>query len=104
MKKSIADKWIKALRSGKYKQTKNKLTNGKEFCCLGVLCEIAPKITTKSVLHTDETLRKYPKVMQWAGIKSTNGHYGKSTLTIDNDFGNSFNSIADIIEKNWEKL
>jgi hypothetical protein len=52
MRKEIADKWIAALRSGKYKQTKGYLCVDKEFtqapitykpghCCLGVLCEIA---------------------------------------------------------------
>jgi hypothetical protein len=29
MKKSIATKWVKALRSGKYKQTKGVLFDGK---------------------------------------------------------------------------
>ena len=41
MNKEIKQKWIEALRSGKYKQTRGKLKgrNG-AFCCLGVLCDI----------------------------------------------------------------
>src|SRR5687768_4898762 len=39
-------KWVKALRSGKYQQgrgylkQKNHLTNQFEYCCLGVLCDL----------------------------------------------------------------
>ena len=33
-------KWRDALRSGKYKQTKNYLKTTEGHCCLGVLCEI----------------------------------------------------------------
>jgi hypothetical protein len=43
MKPEIAKQWVEALRSGKYKQGKQRLCNLKDntFCCLGVLCEIA---------------------------------------------------------------
>jgi hypothetical protein len=34
------DKWIKALRSGKYKQTTGTLQNKEGYCCLGVACEL----------------------------------------------------------------
>jgi hypothetical protein len=46
MKKTIMNKWVKALRSGKYKQCREKLCNvdgktGEEsFCCLGVLTDL----------------------------------------------------------------
>lgn len=44
MKKDIAKKWVKALRSGKYKQGKHMLKaatkTGMRYCCLGVLCEL----------------------------------------------------------------
>lgn len=43
MKKRIANKWIKALRSREYEQGFGKLKNGNKYCCLGVLCEIAKK-------------------------------------------------------------
>ena len=36
-------KWIKALRSGKFKQTRGYLKNSKGHCCLGVACEIFKK-------------------------------------------------------------
>lgn len=45
MKKELKEDWLKALRSGKYKQTKGALCkttkDGKDgFCCLGVLADI----------------------------------------------------------------
>lgn len=45
MKVGIARKWVKALRSGKYKQGKGKLEyighdGHSSYCCLGVLCTI----------------------------------------------------------------
>jgi hypothetical protein len=41
MKKEIAELWIKALESGKYKQIRRQLANKDGYCCLGVLCELA---------------------------------------------------------------
>lgn len=35
--------WVAALRSGEYKQGTNALQRGEQFCCLGVLCDIAVK-------------------------------------------------------------
>ena len=46
MKKNIMNKWVKALRSGKYKQCRDQLcivsgTTGEEsYCCLGVLTDL----------------------------------------------------------------
>ena len=38
----VLRKWVKALRSGKYAQTRGRLRRigAEEFCCLGVLCEV----------------------------------------------------------------
>ena len=33
-------KWVTALRSGKYKQTRTCLNDEKGFCCLGVACDL----------------------------------------------------------------
>lgn len=40
MKPEWKKKWLAALRSGEYKQGKNKLRDGDRFCCIGVLCDI----------------------------------------------------------------
>lgn len=43
-KEALLKKWIAALRSGKYKQTREALARmedgEKKFCCLGVLCDL----------------------------------------------------------------
>lgn len=33
--------WVKALRSGEFEQARELLTDGKGYCCLGVLCKVA---------------------------------------------------------------
>jgi len=46
--------WVKALRSGDYRQTQRKLSDGEGgFCCLGVLCEA--KGLPKMVVHASVT-------------------------------------------------
>ena len=59
MNKTIAMKWVKALRSGKYKQGVGHLcqvsSKGKKHCCLGVLTEMyqaEQKAKKKRVLPT----------------------------------------------------
>jgi hypothetical protein len=102
MKKNIAEKWIKALRSKRYKQGKGALkyktrAGTTRHCCLGVLCELyqkehARKLTTRRSAEqfTDKGWVDIPKgskftmfdshsgdlpakVMRWAGIKSEDG-------------------------------
>lgn len=63
MKKRVLTKWLKALRSGKYKQGRGTLCqidkNGNEsFCCLGVLCDLynkEQKRNKKRGLHVEIT-------------------------------------------------
>lgn len=44
MNTDVKARWVAALRSGKYKQAQNQLTNGRgSFCCLGVLCDLYAK-------------------------------------------------------------
>lgn len=40
MDKKIKTKWVKALRSNRYKQGHGKLYDGDVYCCLGVLCRV----------------------------------------------------------------
>lgn len=40
MIKDIKEKWVTALRSGEYTQTRQCLRKGDTFCCLGVLSDI----------------------------------------------------------------
>lgn len=126
MKKAIAEKWVKALRSGKYKQGTGYLRtsqdNSNSFCCLGVLCnihaqehpELAKKETNPDV-YMGETEFLPEKVMKWAGMDDSGGvrtdREGIEILDNEffslaeaNDYGISFTRIATWIEKNYEKL
>ena len=41
--KEVLELWVKALESGEYKQGHQLLNKDNEFCCLGVLCDLAAK-------------------------------------------------------------
>lgn len=41
MKPEIKARWVENLRSGKYEQGRGVLRKDSEYCCLGVLCEMA---------------------------------------------------------------
>lgn len=67
MRPEIAKRWVEALRSGKFKQGKHRLANetpdGRNYCCLGVLCEIAvedgvipPSASVPSPLGNDNSI------------------------------------------------
>ena len=127
MKKEIAKKWVKALRSGKYKQGKGYLKqftskNKPRHCCLGVLCELYDqqmKKNHKKTLHSEhmvsiagtEFIRLdhhdggLPTIVKkWAGISHCLGMIKDVYLADLNDDGKKFSTIANIIEKNVENL
>ncbi len=121
MNKRIKTKWLKALRSGNYKQGKSVLHSaGKrdgnhKYCCLGVLCDLYLKENKQkwtefpddrlgkvfSVSKTsDDTAVLSGKVKRWAGLKESNPTVlDYHSLAGINDDGYSFKQIADIIEE-----
>jgi hypothetical protein len=115
MNKKIMKKWVKDLRSGKYRKTTGTLCkvakNGnKSWCCLGVLTDLYNKEHKEHQVHLTGGLL-HNKVVQWSGIYSWDGklqYNGASTkLTELNDCDTSkrsFKRMAEIIEKNWEQL
>ena len=133
MKKDIATRWIKALRSGKYKQgngTLCEVTNkSTKHCCLGVLTDMYQQeckrkkkkaLTFKRIYDdgdgcivaygsTRETDVLPVAVKKWAGMRSRNGDletdiYCGMDLVSMNDDGDSFKKIASVIEKKYEEL
>lgn len=120
MKQEIKEKWLCALRSGEYKQTKGILKNDNSFCCLGVLSDIYSKETGTEwkprrtrvpgefEILDDNGVLPLP-IMLWAGLNNLNpevvapSHISESRLPTNlaslNDRGVGFNDIADIIEK-----
>ncbi len=120
-KRQIRIAWLNALESGKYRQGNGALsikTSGKhrEYCCLGVLCELAAKegVVKKNVRkdvgsctgygEDDKTYYLPKEVKQWAGLKSDQGAYSNTTLAIQNDDGKSFKEIAKLIRKHASQL
>ena len=132
MKKEVADIWVKALTSKKYKQGKEFLcrveNNGdKSFCCLGVLTDLyqqdrAKKKKKKLSVDFDKDIGQSviafdgvsellsPSVMQWAGMKHSDGthcdeHEDCYNLAEMNDLDClSFIKIANHIKKHYKEI
>lgn len=120
-----AEKWVAALRSGKYKQTEGALTHVEDgepiaHCCLGVACELYVQehpdellvetdyVHQRRVYDGHQTELPY-KVRKWLGLRTDFGyHYTEEgierSLADLNDDGRSFEEIAGLIETEPEKL
>lgn len=106
------DKWLAALRSGKYPQGYNLLNFKGKYCCLGVLQEIQniPTFPTETILSAKSPSFKalylaghFPSGVFVFIQCSKYTHDGKIYgLANCNDEGLTFNQIADIIEEIWE--
>lgn len=113
MNQEVKEKWVKALRSGEYKQGFRALRRGDAFCCLGVLCDIFAK---EKGLDWDADCRFMDEggvlpttVKKWAELSSCNPiaeKENKDQVSLEiaftelNDRGCSFGDIADKIEQN----
>lgn len=112
MNQEIKAKWVTALRSGEYIQTKGALHDYAGFCCLGVLCDLYRKenggewapsniISGESMFLNSETL--LPQTVQlWAGLEADDPYVGgtiKEGLSSLNDTGVGFLEIASLIER-----
>lgn len=105
-----ARKWVRALRSGKFKQTKKVLARVRagetRYCCLGVACElyrretkeIEKKVVKNVVYFDDKQFTLLRDVQSWLGLEGDCGEYEGSSLAEQNDDGVKFEKIADIIE------
>lgn len=103
MDREWRDEWIRALRSGEFKQIRDRLRNARNGrCCLGVLCDIRPDVKwhqggDASVDGDDRNDTMLPFGLgQAVGIKWDI----ENMLTSMNDEGKSFDEIADWIEAN----
>ncbi len=127
MNPEIKDLWLEGLRSGKYPQGRGMLVNttrtgGSEFCCLGVLCDIAVqhgiirandgdvygrrRFTTRGAYPEDNGFEYQVlpiEVKEWAGLDSQNpiieSDEGMTATTANDARGYDFRMIADLIEK-----
>lgn len=113
-------KWVNALRSGNFSQTKSKLKDDNGYCCLGIACELYAEENGLDWKYDDlyggyvfdgelETLPD--SVVTWLGLGTANGtfvepekDYQTVTLSELNDTGYDFDYIADVIESDPEQL
>ena len=117
--------WVKDLRSGKYPQSKRALRNKDGFCCLGVACDTYRKRVGGEWIELLDGTEEYhfrPKgvtrehasggylpepVRAWLGLSSPSGSFREGApinLANLNDGGESFETIAEVIEKAPEGL
>lgn len=121
-----AKKWIEALRSGDYEQTRGALARvGGGYCCLGVACDLAeangvhlnvevfPSVVDDSGMfaYSGYTALLPPSVQEWLGLRTDGGDFyycdaydGAGSLAEANDEGSTFDEIANIIESEPEGL
>lgn len=123
MNPEVKQKWIAALRSGKYEQGSEKLRSVSGYCCLGVLCDIyAQEHNAQWEFRGNEETNLQPKdywyfgeqseflpesVREWAELNLYNPilrveademfEVNEEVSTL-NDEGYSFSTIADLIE------
>lgn len=123
MNEQIKKQWLRALRNGKYKQTRSNLRTSTGFCCLGVLCDLYAKETNVEWEQVElDGVKKNSiyyrmhnahdvlplEVSLWAGVPISPAvqaaPFGDTreisqTLGNLNDTGFSFYKIAKLIEK-----
>lgn len=122
MNRKVRDRWVKVLRSGRYKQTDGQLgisrpDSGESFCCLGVLAKVAaaegviprPQWTNRG---PDRINEMYVAVSGPDGDEEEVGQLGiylkdlgltqsrqAALINLNDDKCASFKEIADYIEK-----
>jgi hypothetical protein len=128
MNPEVKQKWIDALRSGKYEQGSEKLRSVSGYCCLGVLCDLyAQEHNTEWEFRGNEETNLQPKdywyfedqsefvpesVMDWAGFTENcpvvkidveeddeDSWFYHEGLADLNDSGYTFNELSKLIQE-----
>lgn len=109
MDSTLKAKWLEALRSGKYKQGNGYLRKGDEYCCLGVLAEVAGADCRKRSIIEDLYTYNFLSLGGNDGAVALldPDYQEKIGLSVDasgraicmNDKGESFDKIADYLEE-----
>lgn len=100
--KANVKKWVKALRSGKFKQCREKLFDGKGYCCLGIVCVLAgmkPKKKGNSFYFGKERSYLPRTAERWLGVEHNPTIGYRLATTLNDENRHSFSKIADEIEK-----
>ena len=107
MNKEIKEKWVKALRSGEYDQTRRALHDKNGFCCLGVLCDLHSKESGERWVSERDGDSKLTymgwvgilpgSVEDWANVRSLDM---ENLAHLNDNLFKDFAQIADYIEEN----
>ena len=106
MNEVLRDKWVAALRSGKYEQSRGRLRTQNGYCCLGVLCDV--KDPNGWNQENDRWIHKDSfREGSWYLSESLREEVGLTEecqvrLAKLNDDGETFERIAQEIEKNGQ--
>ena len=97
LNKHVKALWVEALRSGKYKQGRNSLRPSQnKFCCLGVLADQICPLEWKGRDWQGHGVLLPPELAAEINLS----YKAETTLAdLNDDYGKSFNEIADYIEK-----
>lgn len=102
------NKWLRALRSGKYHQTQERLEDIHGYCCLGVACKvIIPK--KKQEIGWDGLLGETPNEQKHAPnwLKEIDYDFavktGVALTDLNDDCNYTFEQIADVLDKVYNK-
>jgi len=106
-------KWVKALRSGDYTQTRSCLQDDQGFCCLGVACDMFIDDSKKEYKQYKYLRYDLPseqsnapdwlKNIEDYDFPSMKNTSACTTIPEINDSGRTFNEIADLIENEFLK-
>lgn len=95
MNKKVKEKWVKALKSGRYKQTYSQLKDNTGYCCLGVYC----KVRKWKIEENGLNIVKHKKEVGYTPLYEEIGEDNVSKLYALNDFDRlTFPEIALYIE------
>lgn len=105
--------WVKALRSGKYSQTKKVLQSEEGYCCLGVACTLFIKPVDQKLKRIYFNNNESYKVVLSGGLPRAQQNAPNWLQTVDTDFYDktgkwlnnlndnedfTFDEIADVLE------
>lgn len=125
MNQEVKAQWVAALRGGEYEQGRDRLVSikadgSKAYCCLGVLCDLAVEAGVQvtvaerewrhsdgvvaAIEYDDQRFSPPSAVLMWAGVGSPIEGFlvpwgdDRTDVANLNDDGQSFATIADLIE------
>jgi len=109
MKKKCLLGWLKALESGKYKQSKGALRSSNGYCPLGILCDLSKLGTWKDEPDVDKMsylkeVNYLPKsVATWAGISDDEIGILTAYMIVFNDGGKAtFAEISKMLRAKYK--